>query len=140
MTPVDNTDDVILKAWYQYAAQQEGFVGRFLELLRKRQRRTKKQQKADFGTSDADYLRLQGMPLPRSNQFVKDARKIAEACNLNNPALFVQEMLLARSLFRNNSAQTNSNISNAPSILQSYQAAFDEDDDLDTIPDVPKET
>ncbi|MBE7433132.1 MAG: hypothetical protein HS100_04400 [Anaerolineales bacterium] len=124
----DLTDDLLLNKWYQYAAKQKGFVGIWLRRLREQQKITLGQQRNDFGANEDDFAKLQGMPLPRPNQFTKDARRIAESCHLANPSAFVKAMLLARSVERNSSSETNT----SPLLMNgSYQAAYDADDDLD---------
>jgi hypothetical protein len=125
----DLTDNLLLNKWYQYAAKQKGFIGTWLGTLREHQKVTPDQQRGDFGVSKEDFIKLQGMPLPRPNQFTKDARRIAESCHLANPSAFVQAMLIARSLERNSASETNK----SPLLLNgSYQAAYDADEDLDT--------
>ncbi len=128
----DLTDDLLLNNWYQYAAKQKGFVGNWLDMLREQQKITLNQQRHNLGASREDFVRLQGMPLPRPNQFTRDAKRIAEACNLTNPSAFVQAMLLARSLGRNQTQEANKS---QLVMNNSYQAAYDADEDLDKSPD-----
>ena len=128
----DPTDASLLNNWYQYAAQQKGFVGNWLRMLREHQKITLQQQQLDMGASKQDFVRIQGMPLPRSNQFTRDARRIAEACHLANPSAFVQAMLLARSLERASTPETDKL---HLIINNSYQAAYDADEDLDNSSD-----
>jgi hypothetical protein len=131
------TDDALLNEWYRYAAGQEGFVGSWLQMLRERQKITPEQQQRDFGASSQDFVRLQGMPLPRANQFTKDARRIAEVCHLANPSTFVQALLLVRS-FKRSQPASDGDLEHTGSQFtarQSYQAAYDADEDLDQLPD-----
>jgi hypothetical protein len=122
----DNISDYeILTEWYDYAAKQPGFVGSALGLLRARQSITPQQQQSEFGANDQAFLRMQAMPLPRPQSFAGDAHRIAEACGLANSLAFVQAMILARSLERTES-QTDAEVS--------YRAAFDQEDDLDQVP------
>lgn len=121
-------NEEILSAWYEYAANRPGFVGSALNLLRERQEITSQQQQMEFGVSDQMFLRLQAMPLPRSRSVAGDAHRIAEACGLANPIAFVQAMILARSL-EDTKAQVDGE--------QSYQAAFDAEDDLDLSTEEP---
>jgi len=125
-------DDAILNEWYQYAAEKEAFVGIWLRMLRERQKITHEQQQRDFGVNGQEFIRLQGMPLPRPNQFTRDARRIAEACHLTDPSAFVQAMLLARSFGRNQSQESTASQFVA---RHSYQAAYDADEDLDKLSD-----
>lgn len=120
------SDDEILAEWYGYAARQPGFVGSVLGLLRDRQSITFQQQRSEFGASDQAFLQMQAMPLPRPQSFVGDAQRIAEACGLANPLAFVRAMILARSLEHTESQ---------PGAAESYRAAFDQEDDLDRLPD-----
>ena len=120
------SDDEILAEWRGYAARQPGFVGSALGLLRDRQSITLQQQQSEFGANDQAFLRMQAMPLPRPQSFAGDAHRIAEACGLTNPLAFVQAMIFARSL-EHTEFQTDAE--------ESYQAAFDPDDDLDLLPD-----
>lgn len=124
----DLTDDLLMNNWYQYAAKQKGFVGNWLDRLREQQKITPDQQRHNLGASKEDFVRLQGIPLPRPNQFTRDAKRIAEACHLTNPSAFVQAMLLARSLGRDQGEE----ISKSHVVTgYSYQAAYDADEDLD---------
>lgn len=131
------TDDTLLDGWYRYVAQSDGFVGNWLQLLRERQKTTLEKQQIEFGVSGQDFVRLQGMPLPRPNQFTRDASRIALVCHLSNPSGFVQALLLARSLGRNKltSDTSSAQVAIQFSAQQSYQAAFDADEDMDEPPD-----
>ena len=112
-------DEEIMASWYAYTADEPGFVGYWLGLLRERQRVTAVEQQDEFGADEAAFLRLQSIPLPRSQMLARDAHRIAERCNLKNPIAFVQAMLLASSLER--AADTSA-------VQEFYQAAFDEED------------
>lgn len=115
-----------MTGWYVYAADEPGFVGYWLDLLRERQSVTPDQQKSEFGADDQAFLQLRAMPLPRSQALASDAHRIAEACGLKNQMAFVQAMILAKSLTR---------ATNQSSTQEFYQAAFDADEDLDGLPD-----
>jgi hypothetical protein len=116
----DNTsDEEIMLSWYAHAADEPGFVGYWLGLLRERQGVTTAQQQTEFGADVQAFLRLQAMPSPRTRSFARDAHRIAETCNLRDPMAFVQAMLIARNL---DQAAGN------PDIEGFYQAAFDEED------------
>ena len=112
-------DEEIMASWYAYTADEPGFVGYWLDLLRERQGITAVEQQNEFGADEAVFLRLQSMPLPRSQMLARDAHRIAEHCKLKNPMAFVQAMLLARSL--ENAADTSA-------VQEFYQAAFDEEE------------
>jgi hypothetical protein len=113
------SDEEIMASWYAYTADEPGFVGYWLGLLRERQGIRAARQQSEFGADESAFLRLQSMPLPPSSSLARDAHRIAEACNLGNPLAFAQAMILARSLER---AAENS------SVQEFYQAAFDEED------------
>lgn len=116
----DNTsDEEIMLSWYTHVADEPGFVGYWLGLLRERQGITPAEQQTEFGTDEQVFLRLQAMPLPRSQSLARDAHRIAEICNLSNPLAFVQAILIARNL-----DQTADN----STVQEFYQAAFDEED------------
>lgn len=116
------SDDEILTSWYAYVADEPGFVGYWLGLLRERQGNTAAQQQNEFGADEQAFLRLQSMPLPQTNSLARDAHRIAEGFNLKNPMAFVQAMILARSLERS--------VDNG-AVEGFYQAAFDEEEDLE---------
>lgn len=116
------SDKEIMASWYAYAAEEPGFVGYWLGLLRKRQRITLEQQQSELGVDEQILLRLQAMPLPRPELLARDAHRIAEACNLENPMAFVQAMILAHNLERAQAHMT---------VREFYQAAFDAAEDLD---------
>lgn len=127
MSQQDNlSDEEMITAWHGYAANQIGFVGDALRLLRDYQGQTLQEQQSEFGVSDKIFLRLQSMLMPRSQLFTNDAQRIAESCGLANPFAFVKAMVLARTL-EHARAQ--------PSVKEIYQAAFDAEDGLDEMPD-----
>jgi hypothetical protein len=133
-------DNVYLDRWYRFAADQPGFIGSWLQLLRERQHQTSEQQRKDFGASLESFVRLQGMPLPRAFQFTRDARRIAEVCRLANPDRFVQALLLARSLIRSAAQGSTADTGQEAAgrlwtSSEYYQAAFDEDKELDEPPE-----
>jgi hypothetical protein len=112
-------DKEIMASWYAYAADEPGFVGYWLGLLRERQDITAVEQQNEFGADEPAFRRLQSMPLPQSQALARDAHQIAERCHLKNPMAFVQAMLLAHSLERT---------ADHPAIQEYYQAAFDEEE------------
>src|SRR5947209_16027661 len=91
-------DEEIMASWYAYAADEPGFVGYWLDLLRERQGVTAVEQQNEFGADEPVFWRLQSMPLPQSQALARDAHRIAEHCKLQNPIAFVHAMILARSL------------------------------------------
>jgi hypothetical protein len=120
MSNSDHTgDEEIMASWYVYAADEPGFVGHWLGLLRERQIITADEQQAEFGADEPTFRRLQAMPLPRSQALAGDAHQIAEHCHLKNPMAFVQAMILARSLER---------MVDQAAVQGFYQAAFDEEE------------
>jgi hypothetical protein len=114
-------NEEILASWYAYTADEPGFVGYWLGLLRERQGITTVEQQNEFGGDEAAFLRLQSMPLPQSHSLARDAHRIAESCNLKNPMAFVQAMLLARGL---------ESAADHTAVQEFYQAAFDEEEEL----------
>lgn len=116
------SDEEIMTRWYAYAADEPGFVGHWLKLLRERESVTPDHQQSEFGANDRAFLQLQAMPLPRSESLTRDAHRIGEACGLGNPMAFVQAMILANNLISD---------TNQASVQEFYQAAFDADEDLD---------
>lgn len=116
------SDKEIITRWYAYAADEPGFVGYWLKLLRERLSIDADQQQMEFGADDRAFLQLQAMPLPRPDSLTRDAHRIAEACGLENPMAFVQAMILANNLISD---------TNQSSVQEFYQAAFDADEDLD---------
>ena len=119
-------DGKIIARWYGYAAQRPGFVGFLLKFIRERMSQSVEEQRHEFGVEEQAFLRLQGMPLPRSQSFSKDAHRIAEECGLTNPFAFVRIMVKAQNLQRTD-GEAN--------VLSAYRAAFDEDSDLDKYPE-----
>jgi hypothetical protein len=113
------SDEEIMASWYNYTADEPGFVGHWLGLLRERHGITAAQQQSEFGANESAFLRLQSMPLPKTSSLARDALRIAEICDLKNPMAFAQAMILARSLEH---AADNS------AVQEFYQAAFDEED------------
>ncbi|HYU77182.1 MAG TPA: hypothetical protein VEL31_31315 [Ktedonobacteraceae bacterium] len=69
-----------LDAWYRYAAGAAGFIGGALRAQRERVFMTQEQQRALLGILDGKYdqlwLRLQAMPLPRTDQVATDLQRI----------------------------------------------------------------
>ncbi|MEN3336156.1 MAG: hypothetical protein V7641_5521 [Blastocatellia bacterium] len=123
MNSRDHTgDEEIMASWYAYAADEPGFVGYWLDLLRERQGVTAVEQQNEFGADEIAFRRLQSMPRPQSQVLARDAHRIAESCHLKNPIAFVQAMILARSLERT---------AGRPAIQEYYQAAFDEEAGLE---------
>ena len=116
------SDEEIIVSWHAYVADEPGFVGIWLRLLRERQGITPVEQQNEFGADDQAFFRLQAMPLPRSKLLARDAHRIAEACNLKYPMAFVQAMILARDL---------SHTADQAGPQEFYQAAFDEEEDLE---------
>jgi len=119
-------DQEILSSWYRFAAQQQGFVDSFLQLLRDQFGKSLAEQQREFGAGESEFLRLRGMRLPRPNAFTSDAQRMATACQLSNPIAFVRALVLARNL---------SNMNPNSGTGTGYQAAFDATDDLDTPPE-----
>lgn len=115
------SDEKIMARWYAYVADEPGFVGEWLKLLREREVVNIDHQQNEFGADVRAFLQLQAMPLPRPQSLVKDAHRIAEACGLENPMAFVQAMIIANNLV--------SERVQAPA-QEFYQAAFDADEDL----------
>lgn len=98
ITPALPTDEEILQTWYRYASQQPGTIGSLLQILRSRQKKSEEQQRVEFEISVVDFAKLQSMPLPRSNRFQYDARRIAAVCGVGNAFNFIQALMLARNL------------------------------------------
>jgi hypothetical protein len=119
-------DEAVLRAWYEFAAQEPGFVGSFLRLLRERQGKSAEDQQAELGIDHEAFMRLQGIPLPRARVFANDALRIAETCGLPSPLSLVGLLVLAR------------NLATAPAHVEAahvYQAAFDATESLDDPPE-----
>src|SRR5579859_395541 len=119
------TDEAIMMSWYRYSADQPGSVDSLLRQLRYLQGKSLEEQKTEFGASDQEFTRLRGLKLPRPQFFTSDAQRIAAACHLTYPLAFVQALLLARNLVSQPLEYATS---------QSYEAAFDDIDDLDEVP------
>lgn len=118
----ESQDKEIMRAWYQYAAEREGSVDSYLRVLRNRQHLTVAQQQSQFGATEDEFVRLQAFRLPRPDSFAKDAQRIAEACRLKYPKEFVTAMLTVFRLTQGEQVKGWN---------QSYQAAFDDADELD---------
>jgi hypothetical protein len=117
-------DPAFLQDWYRYAANQPWAVDAYLRLVRIHEFKTREQQQKEFGASLEDFLRLQGMPLPRADALAMDALELAQDCHLQHPKAFVQTMLLAQ--------QLTFSLQPTISIDQYYEAAFDAVEDLDS--------
>jgi hypothetical protein len=76
-------DKQILDAWYRYAAGADGFIGKALKTQRGKEFLTQEQQRAMLlireGKYDQFWIRLQAMPLPRTDQFEADVQRIVES-------------------------------------------------------------
>ncbi len=74
------TDKHLLDTWYRHAAGATGFLGGALRAQREKAFLTQEQQRAIVGILDGRYdqlwLRLQAMPLPRTDQFATDLQRI----------------------------------------------------------------
>jgi hypothetical protein len=128
---VENEEKINGKAmsrWYRYAARQPGFVGHALRLIREFNGQSDEEQRHEFGANEQSFLHLQGMPLPRAHSFVSDANRIAEECGLADSLAFVRTMILAQNLERPCSSEQ-------PTAQEFYQAAFDDEGDLDQFPE-----
>jgi hypothetical protein len=70
-------------AWYQYASGADGFIGKALTNHRMNEFLVQAQQRNLLGILDPIYdqlwLRLQAMPLPRTDQFESDVQGIVES-------------------------------------------------------------
>jgi hypothetical protein len=116
--------DAVMR-WHKYTSLRPGFVGYLLQLVRERTNSSEEEQQLEFGIDQQTFLHLQAMPLPRPAQISKDAYRIAETLKLENPIAFVRAMILGSKMEK----------SVTPFASQDYyQAAFDEEDDLDQIP------
>ena len=75
-------DKTNLDAWYRHAAQAEGFIGAELKAQRGKAFLMQEQQRAMLQIREEKYdqfwLRLQSMPLPRTDQFETDVQRIVE--------------------------------------------------------------
>ncbi|MFL6215826.1 MAG: hypothetical protein ACJ74J_18225 [Blastocatellia bacterium] len=112
-------DEEIMASWYADVADEPGFVGYWLGLLRERLEITVLEQQNELGVDEQAFQRLQSMPLPRNQAVARDAHRIAERCHLKNPMAFVQAMILAHSLERT---------ADHTAVQEFYQAAFDEEE------------
>ena len=121
----DLLNNKIIDGWYKYTALRPGFVGYALKIIREHTNKTLEEQKRELGVDEKLFLRLQGMPLPRSNSLSNDAYRIAMDCKLTNPFVFVKVMILANKIEKSNQSFTTNEF---------YQAAFDEEEDLDNYP------
>lgn len=74
------TDKQLLEVWYQYAAGATGFIGGALRTQRVKSFQLQEQQRILIGIGGNQYnnlwLRLQAMPLPRSDQLAADLARI----------------------------------------------------------------
>lgn len=140
---MDSTDhpaanEHIIHSWYAYAAEQPGSVGSWLRLVRERTSQSPADQQRDLQATDDQFLHLCGMRQPRLDRFTDDAQRIALACGIGNPFAFTRAMLMARGI-QNHSAGTNTskhaNTRTTERREQYYMAAFDAEDDLNTLPD-----
>jgi len=79
-TEEDMTDKQLLEVWYQYAARATGFIGGALRTQRAQSFLLQEQQRTLIGIGGQQYddlwLRLQAMPLPRSDRFAADLARI----------------------------------------------------------------
>src|ERR1700754_4937292 len=91
-------DNQFATKWYKFAAERSGFVGNALRLIREKTGQCIEEQQIEFGANDQGFLRLQGMPLPRTESLASDADRIARECGLTNPFAFVQCMILVKRL------------------------------------------
>lgn len=122
------SDQEIIRSWERFVAQQPGFVGGALQLLRDNRNLTEAEQQNEFGIGSQGWSRLLAMPLPRADQYARDAHRIAQACGVQNEMAFVTALLMARGLEAGQQAAAGSQ-------FEVYQAAFDARDDLDTLPE-----
>lgn len=153
----DARDDLIMQRWYQYAADTPDSVGYLLGILRQRLGQSLEEQQAEFEASEPDFTRLLGLRAPRPNVYANDAQRMAIACNLGNPRAFVRALLLSRNLVPaipvTPSSSSSTTLSGNITPLDArrseqlkqvspqesvdrdyYMAAFDAQDDLDTLP------
>jgi hypothetical protein len=115
-------DEEIMASWYADAADEPGFVGHWLGLLRERLEITAAEQQNELSADEPAFQRLQAMPRPRRQALARDAHRIAERCHLDNPMAFVRAMILAHGLER---------AADHPAAQEFYQAAFDEEEELE---------
>lgn len=88
-------DTSILTAWYDFAASAPGFLGYALHL----HRLSLAQQRALLGLHDAStdalWIRLQAMPLPRSQHFDADLHRILASVLRSSPHVTIHTTQLA---------------------------------------------
>jgi len=118
------SDEEVLRSWYRFAADQSGFIGESLRLLRERQGTTAEQQRREFGASDEAFEQVRGMIMPRPDRLAADAHAIAVYCGIANPFAFVQALLLATKI-RGPAASLPAS--------ERYRAALEAGDDLDDL-------
>lgn len=123
---MDQNDTEIMADWYSFAAEQPGFVGFALRLLREKKGFSLEDQRKELGADEVTFMRLQAMPLPRETSVVRDSHRIAEVVGLANMFAFVNAM----TLFRQIESATGQA---ATSVEGVYEAAFDEQSDLDEV-------
>ena len=74
------TEHHLLDGWYRHAAGSTGFIGAALRTQRGKAFVTQEQQRALIGILDGKHdqlwLRLQALPLPRTDQFATDLQRI----------------------------------------------------------------
>jgi hypothetical protein len=126
LNTIDEQDIDLTERWYQYAAQQAGFVGQALARVRRHTGQTVEEQRLELCADPASFIHLQGMPQPRAQTLIVDANQIAEECGIADSLAFVRAMILAYKIENINSTALEDTY---------YQAAFDERDDLDSYPD-----
>ena len=73
-------DQSLLDGWYRFAAKSDGFIGKALATQREQTQTTIQQQRTSLGVTDTSYdhfwLHLQGMHLPRKEQWESDIERI----------------------------------------------------------------
>jgi hypothetical protein len=116
-----NRDSQIILKWYEHAKDLAGSVESYLTVIRDINGQTIDEQRNDLGISESDFARLRAMRLPREKKFSSDTLRIANACNVNNPDNFLDNMLLARDLMHKSDLDTPK---------RHYRAAFDETDNM----------
>ena len=90
------TDEQLWQRWGRSMASRDKQLDLLLRIHRERRRYSLPEQRHMFCVNEADYRRLRQMPLPRADQFVEDARRIALACNAANPDALVAALEYAR--------------------------------------------
>ena len=125
--PPQKSDEAVIAAWQQFAAEQPDFIGAYLRRLREREGITEVEQQRRLGVDNDSFIALQAMPLPRSDAFASDAHRIAEECGLPDPFNFVRIMQTARTIIHSQPS---------PKHLTAYRAAFTPPPhDLDELPE-----